>query len=182
MADDAVILDRWQKPYSANKANLTRRDLAVKFIPPNSRVLDLGCGAMALRDVLPHGCSYTGVDILPHHPGVVVANLNMMEFPQGEFDVTTLLGVVEYLENPIWTFRKIRERSGKLIFSYEAEYLWTNSAIATCEETCRLNFYRPKELNYILSRTGWTPSAITPFKNKNSKVTNYKRLYVCTKC
>lgn len=177
---EAVIQHRWRVPYNANKANLKRRDVAVQFIEPNSRVLDLGCGAMAMRDALPTGCSYTGVDLLPHFPGVTVANLNLMEFPEGEFDVTTLLGVVEYLENPVWVFRKIKERSKTLVLSYETRYFWTPRTVARAHRTCRLNFFRRSELKYILAVAGWRLDQSVPFKNANSRIGIYQRIYVCT--
>jgi SAM-dependent methyltransferase len=178
---DAVISYRWQKPYRANKQNLKRRNLALRFIEPNSRVLDIGCGPMTLKDVLPEGCTYTGTDILPHYPGVVVANLNLMQFPEGEFDVATMLGVLDFLENPLWVLRAICSHSRKLIFSYGGDYFWTKSAIRRWSAACRLNFLRANEVRYLLALAGWrvVTTERIPLVPKRQALTSYSTLYIC---
>jgi len=80
----------------------------LEYIPPGSRVLDLGCAgghvAAALRR---KGCTVTGVDAKPLAPGIALDafyqhDLNDLPLPvdTGQFDHVLLLDVLEPLHSP----------------------------------------------------------------------------------
>ncbi len=89
-----------------------RIKIVASCIPPQSRVLDLGCGAGGLIPVLPSGCSYVGVD---HTPGLIESNKEnfpqhffrqidmgecILPFNSGAFDVVILAAFLGSLKNP----------------------------------------------------------------------------------
>ena len=176
---DAVIHPRWLNRAPSNLEVESRMLRAAKLIAPSSRVLDIGCGTRALRDMLPEGCTYVGSDVIARHPDTIVANLNMAEFPLGEFDVALLLGVVEYLENPIFAFRSARRQSSRLIFSYTYDRLWTRRRIARWEKIGRMNFMRDWELDHLLRATGWQISHVENITAEGPRLLRGTRLYVC---
>jgi hypothetical protein len=55
---------RWSDPNSLEPAWDARAELAARFVSAGTRVLDLGCGRMALQQFLPWGCEYQGCDLV----------------------------------------------------------------------------------------------------------------------
>jgi hypothetical protein len=51
-------------PNAPERAPDERAAFAAQFIPVGARVLELGCGRMALKRFLPNGCSYQGCDLV----------------------------------------------------------------------------------------------------------------------
>jgi hypothetical protein len=91
---------RWSNPSSLEPDWDRRAALAAQFVPDGARVLDLGCGRMALRQLLPNGCSYQPCDLVVRDPSTIVCDFNAGEFPEmaaSEADVITMLGVLEYI-------------------------------------------------------------------------------------
>ena len=91
---------------------------AAGFISPGSRVLDLGCGRMALRRFLPTGCRYVPADLAQWTEEVIPVDLETGAFPRGSYDVVVILGVLEHLTDPINVMRQAREHGRELIVSY----------------------------------------------------------------
>jgi hypothetical protein len=179
-AISALIHPRWTRQVRSTRLSKRRERIAAQFIPPGSRVLDLGCGAMTLRHVISADCSYTPCDILPHHPDIVVANLNLLQFPPGEYDVAMMLGVVEYLENPLWVFRAARSRCNRLVFGYERYRFWTAKNIAACEKHGRMNYLREPELMHFLKLSGWRVDHIEHTTRWHKRLKRFSRIYVCS--
>ena len=82
------------------------------------RVLDVGAGAMTLESVLPPGSQYTPADVVARREGCLVVDLNRQQFPPGQYDVVSFLGVLEYIHDPRWPLRKAAEAAPSLIVSY----------------------------------------------------------------
>jgi hypothetical protein len=117
---DAV---RWSNPDSLEAAWDGRAELAARFIPAGARVLDLGCGKMALRRFLPLGCVYRGCDLVRRDADTVVCDFNRGEFPREaaeESDIITLLGVVEYVTDVNAFFEFLRSTKRTIVLSYSA--------------------------------------------------------------
>jgi hypothetical protein len=87
----------------------SRQMLAATFIAPNSSVVDIGAGAQGLRDRLPPGCTYLGLD-LPEF------DANTDAFPSA--DVAVMLGVFERVADPGGVLRRLRPAVHQVLFSY----------------------------------------------------------------
>lgn len=88
------------------------------FIPEGSTVMDLGCGPMWLKEFLPLGCSYIGVDYIPRCGNCIVADFNKGEFPNCKADVAFVSGCLEYIVQPDAFMSKISDAVPFCILSY----------------------------------------------------------------
>lgn len=73
---------------------------------------------MVLKGFLPPDCTYTPSDIHDRGDGCIVADLNLGEFPLGRYDVITMIGVLEYLNDPGVALRRAGHAASRLIFTY----------------------------------------------------------------
>jgi len=128
IAEGGTDLERWSNPAQLEAAWDKRAEIAAQFIPAGARVLDIGCGRMALERFLPLGCHYQPCDIVSRDERTLVCNLNQEAPPAAalaECDRVTMLGVLEYLYDPAKTLQLLA-RSGKpLLLSYCATDLGT---------------------------------------------------------
>ena len=77
-----------------------RTRLMAAFVRPGDRVIDFGAGRMALKAMLPPGCTYTATDIVARAEGAIAADLNQLPLPPlGQHDVAVFSGVFEYLHD-----------------------------------------------------------------------------------
>lgn len=112
---------RWSNPQAFEPAWDARAELAAQFIPAGARVLDLGCGRMALRRFLPAGCEYKGCDLIPREPGTIVCDFNAGEFPTDaarDADIVVVLGVLEYIADVDSFFSRLRAAKHDVVLSY----------------------------------------------------------------
>lgn len=112
---------RWSDPASLEAAWDARAELAARFVPAGARVLDLGCGKMALRRFLPYGCTYRGCDLVARDEETIVSDFNAGQFPTeaaSAVDLITLLGVLEYVTDPDAFFAHLRAAKCDVILSY----------------------------------------------------------------
>lgn len=133
---------------------------------------------MVLRGMLPDGCDYTPSDLWQRHPDIVVADLNGAEFPTGHWDFVTILGVIEYLDNPSWVLRTARERAARLILSCGLWPIVTSRSIRHPEERGQVNYFRKADLTSLLSRAGWTIERSVSVRRRRSWLMG-ERLFVC---
>lgn len=119
VAEQATDVDRWSRRESFAPQWAYRASLAAQMIPAYSSVLDIGAGAMDLEKVLPAGCRYQPCDLVSHDERTIVCDLNKGEFPHGvQADTVTMLGVLEYIREPLELLRKIRALDRPLVCSY----------------------------------------------------------------
>lgn len=109
---------RWAQAISLAVQWDERALRAGAHIPGGAHVLDIGCGAMALRKALKLGCRYTPCDVVSRAPECLVADLNKGEFPHGRYDWVTLLGVLEYIHDPAWVLMRAKDAAPRLLFTY----------------------------------------------------------------
>jgi hypothetical protein len=81
------------------------------------RVIDLGCGHQGIRRYLPNGSIYIPVDQHKRSEDTLVVDLNKT-FPDGEYDISLLIGILEYLDQPLISLSAAMKQSRFVIFSY----------------------------------------------------------------
>ena len=112
---------RWSNPAALDPAWDARAQLAADFIPAGARVLDLGCGRMALKRHLPDSCSYQPCDLVARDAATIVCDFNAGEFPDeaaAEADVITMLGVLEYIVDVDAFFARLQRSKRDVVLSY----------------------------------------------------------------
>ena len=94
-----------------------RTAAAAAAIRRGARVLDLGCGHMDLKRLLP-GCEYFACDIVSRGAGTHVCDFNRDPLPDVDADTVVVLGVLEYLDDPQAFVTKLTRYRARLILSY----------------------------------------------------------------
>jgi hypothetical protein len=111
-------LDRWSDPRNLDPRWKVRSARVARLIAPGSHVLDLGAGARTLKPLLPDGCRYTPCDLVARTADTIVADLNRGEFPQGNYDVVTAVGLLEYIHHLDPLFVRMRQAARSAVVSY----------------------------------------------------------------
>jgi hypothetical protein len=112
---------RWSNVAALERGWDARAKVAARFILPGARVLDLGCGRMALRRFLSEQCSYRGCDLVAREPDTIVCNFNAGEFPDEAAqaaDVIVMLGVLEYIVDVDAFLGRLRQAGRHVVISY----------------------------------------------------------------
>jgi len=91
------------------------RFLAPRLAHLSGEVLDVGCGEMPFRGLLPPGARYTGLDVpaatefgMGRHPDVVEYDGRAIPFPDASFDAVLCTEVLEHAEDPDALVAEIR--------------------------------------------------------------------------
>lgn len=109
----------WQEFEYFDNAWKERIQLMAGFLPPAAAtVADIGCGKMWLKDFLPPGYIYYGVDYVYRGNGCHIFDLNNGEFPTQQFDVAFVSGCLEYIRDYKWLIQQISRWCGICILSY----------------------------------------------------------------
>ncbi len=112
---------RWSDPKQLEPAWEARAVMAADLIPAGTRVLDIGCGAMALERHLPLGCAYVPSDIIARDERTIVTDLNTQGIPTAAVagaDLVVMLGVWEYLYKPRELFADFARSRRPILCSY----------------------------------------------------------------
>jgi len=162
IARKATDLARWSD--SANLATQWdgRAEIAAGLIGGEARrVLDLGAGAMTLRGFLPATCAYVPADVAKRSDDCLVIDLNQQQFPQGEFDFVTFLGVLEYIHEPAWPLQMAAKAAPGLIVSYCTD----NSGDTGYRRGLGwVNDFTEAEFEALLVQEGWRIQSRTLYK------------------
>ena len=117
-----------------------RKDLQIIFdiIPPNSKILDLGCGEGVLLNGLIKRKKASGLGIeismekikscLEYGISVLQEDLNegLKDFQKNSFDYVILSQTLEYIANPIYLIQEMLRVGKKCIVSFENIANWKN--------------------------------------------------------
>lgn len=112
---------RWSDPKQLEPTWEARAVAAADLIPAGTRVLDVGCGAMALERHLPFGCAYLPSDVVARDERTIVVDLNTQGVPAAAVagaDLVAMLGVWEYLYKPDDVFAKLARAGKPILCSY----------------------------------------------------------------
>ena len=155
---DPTDIARWSDPASLDAAWDVRAKFAAGFVAPAARILDLGCGAMALRHYLPPGCTYVGCDLVARDPETIVCNLNAGEFPDEAArgcDVIVMLGLLGYVADVPALLRRIAEHKVEAIFAYVLGGQSKKTHRVRLERAGWINSFTCEELERMLRASGF---------------------------
>lgn len=152
MREHGTDIGRWSRQENLATQWDARAAMAAEWIAENSRVLDIGAGAMALESVLPRGCAYQPVDVVERRPGCFVADLNQRQFPPGTYDRITFLGVLEYVHDIDWPLQRAREAAPRMIVTYCSD---TGADVALRRGMGWVNDFTAPAFVAALERCGW---------------------------
>lgn len=175
--EGATDTARWAQTQSLATQWDARAQRAAAHIPAGARVLDIGCGAMALRGCLSAGCTYTPCDVVEREPGAQVADLNCKEFPPGEYDWITLLGVLEYIHDPAWPLQQARAAAPHLLLTYCCDTT-AGAALSQRRGMGWVNELDAPGMRALLAQCGWRIAQESVDKRGAH---NHQLMFVCTR-
>jgi hypothetical protein len=173
IARQATDVARWAVSENLATQWDARAAMAAEWIAAGARVLDVGCGAMALGSLLKPGCSYFPADVLERRPGAFVADLNAKEFPPGSYDWVSFLGVLEYIHAPAWPLARAREAAPNLIATYCTH---VGGDVALRRGMGWVNDLTRADFEAALAATGWRIARAQEVKRGP---TNIQLMYAC---
>jgi hypothetical protein len=144
---------RWAQMNSLATQWDSRAVMAAEWIPDGSSVLDVGAGAMALGSVLKPHCTYQPADVVERRPGCFVVDLNRGEFPPGQYDWVTFLGVLEYVHDIDAALRRALGAAPRMIVTY-CTYI-PGSDVGIRRGMGWVNEFAAPAFTAALERTGW---------------------------
>lgn len=126
--------------------------MAAEWIDAGSSVLDVGAGAMALGFALKPGCRYQPADVVERRPGCFVVDLNRGEFPPGEYDVVTLLGVLEYVHHIEGVLERARAAAPQMVVTY---CTYVGGGVSARRGMGWVNEFTAHQFGSVLVSCGW---------------------------
>lgn len=108
----------WKDSEYFDEAWKRRISALATFLEDEKRVLDLGCGKMWLKEMLPKEVQYIGCDYVERGQDTLVCDFNKKEFPAVRVDVCFVSGVLEYIQDTDWFLKNIKNCCNALIISY----------------------------------------------------------------
>jgi hypothetical protein len=109
---------RWTDAANFKSVWSARARLVAALICPGEHVLDLGCGMMELERHLPTGCIYLPADLVRRDARTVIVDLNAGCVPDLQADVVTMLGVLEYVHDPVALLARLARLWARLVVTY----------------------------------------------------------------
>lgn len=152
-----------------------------EFISSDDRsVLDVGAGAMYLKNILPDNVQYYPLDYTMRCADTIVCDLNNYEFPDLKVDVAVCAGIIGYLNDLEWFFQKLATCAKKIILSYQSKEGGYDYSLYTTNDIIDFLYKN----NYVM--TGWNKelSKDWPLLACFERVTpvTLNKNYFCTGC
>jgi len=151
---------------------IERARAVAPYFKSGDKILDLGCGAMAVRRVLPEKCRYTPADLVGRASDCYLIDLNQAYsfvdelFPaaptvDGRFEWVTLLETLEFVHDIPRVFERARKSSGGLLFTYRTVESAPGTPLdpATVKERRRAGYFTDFSAGQIEAMArgkGWT--------------------------
>ncbi len=178
MTSPSTDLARWADADRLASDWDLRCRFAARFVRPGLRIIDIGCGRMAVERLFAPSL-YLPVDVVARDARTRVVDLNVQSLPAAWLDgmqLATMLGVLEYLGDPGAVMAGLAARGVPLLASYACTDLapdasrpdlgWVNAFdVAGIESLARAAGYRPV-FRYVFERTQavwlWVPEGVDP--------------------
>ena len=97
-------LERQRKPWSI------RAKMIAELLPADVHsVMDLGCGEGLIRQYLPEGIQYYGVDYCKRADDTIVCDLNHEPIPDIQVDAYLMIGLIKYIEDKKRFLKQLRK-------------------------------------------------------------------------
>lgn len=97
----------------------TRIERMASFINRDDNfIVDVGCGPMWLRELIPQHANYIGLDYIARGDGSLICDLNKDDLPELNADVWFLSGCLEYFDHPDAIIQNLAPMAKKCILSY----------------------------------------------------------------
>ena len=109
---------KWGASSSYNPDWAARGALAARHIRDGTKVLEIGTGKGSFRDLVAGRCRYTGADLQPLDDTTLALDIEKDPIPPGSWDTIVLLGVIEYLYDPLAAMRKVCAAAETVVLSY----------------------------------------------------------------
>lgn len=116
--------ERWSRPDNLDVSWERLPLAAAPLIPPGARVLDLGAGLEALERHLPASATYVPADVARLSARTMVVDVNAGQFPDGSYDVVTMLGLLELVHDVPALLRTAAGAAPTLVASYCTVTRW----------------------------------------------------------
>jgi Methyltransferase domain len=180
----AAAAVRLVDPNALERAPDERAAFAAQFIPVGARVLELGCGRMALKRFLPNGRSYQGCDLVARDDNTVVCDFNAGEFPSeaaAQSDIIVMLGLLETIVDVESFFTHLRFSKRDMVLSYCATNLTGKCDRAALGWVNSFSFF---DLARLFDRYGFRIECTAPIDSAQAlmRVTPAERLLPVTPC
>lgn len=175
IARRATDVVRWSVSDNLASQWDARAAMAAAWIPDGSRVLDVGCGAMALGGLLPPDCSYFPADVVERRRGCFTVDLNRGEFPPGAYDWVTFLGVLEYVHDVEAALARARAAAPNLLVTY---CTYASGDVVLRRGMGWVNDLSRDGFQTTLAAAGWRIERSAQVKRSP---TNVQLMYACTR-
>jgi Methyltransferase domain len=126
-----------------------------EWIPEGVKLIDIGCGQMAVEKVVKN-CTYIPVDIVQRDHRTTVVDLNVEPLPSSlikKTDFAVLLGVMEYLKRPQDLLSMLSAAGIQVVCSYQ---LADNSSAEVRAENGWFNAFTALEFAKLLRDSGFS--------------------------
>jgi len=140
-----------------------RAEILARYIPPGSRVLELGAGRRSLERFLDSSCIYFPADLVARDPDTIVFDLNRRPLPDLEHlhaDVAVFSGVLEYLHDVPSVIDWVARQAPACLVSYQLARSRIRTGARWRESASRasvgwVNSYSREELRDLFENRGY---------------------------
>ncbi|MCW2284517.1 hypothetical protein M2323_002404 [Rhodoblastus acidophilus] len=149
-----TLLERWKaldKPEAQHWS--ARAALAAEFLKDHACVADFGCGTMDLAHHLLPQQRYIPVDVVARDSRTLVCDLNTQLPPDTGATAAALLGVLEYLHEPLLVLKHLQRRYKLLVTSYCITD--APNPLSNRREHAWVNDFSEIEIKDLFIQAGW---------------------------
>lgn len=155
--------EKEEKDTHSEKQYLQRAKVMAEMIPEGVHsVMDLGCGAMHLKSLLPDTSKYYGVDYCKRNQDTIVCDLNSESIPDIKVDLYYMAGLLYYIDDIDRLVRQFSEKGkNHVLFDYGGieRYLRLDGVPSDPYIAVRNNYLSAEEIFSIFIKYGYSMDA-----------------------